>query len=125
LLAGELLPTSAFANLRVFNRVQSVFVGNASIGAPTRSNTSACQNTLYSPISTKTVHLNLLTDSIMISSSDSSVLPTSQIALTQTTRLLAKLARERFYGKLTISFEAGNIVSLRKEETLKPADLPR
>jgi hypothetical protein len=125
LLAGELLPTSAFANLRVFNRIQYVFVGNVSIGDSPRSNTSACQNTLCSPISTKTVHLKLLTDSIMISPSDSSVLPTSQIALTQTTRLPAKLVRERFYGKLAISFEAGNIVSLRKEETLKPADLPR
>jgi len=63
----------------------------------------------------------------MTSSSDSSEVPVRQIpcqpALTQTIRLLAKLGREGFYGKLTISFEAGNIVSLRKEETLKPADL--
>jgi len=60
----------------------------------------------------------------------SNTIPTSKLseaqsnsALLQTTRLLARLGRERFYGKLTLSFEAGNIVSLRKEETLKPADL--
>jgi len=65
----------------------------------------------------------------MTPSSDAPELPITQIpcqpALTQTIRLLARLGRERFYGKLTISFEAGNIVSLRKEETLKPADLAR
>ena len=65
----------------------------------------------------------------MISSPESSEVPAHQTAcqpaLTQTIRLLARLGRERFYGKLTISFEDGNIVSLRKEETLKPADLTR
>jgi hypothetical protein len=62
----------------------------------------------------------------------SNTIPTSKLseaqpdsALVQTTRLLARLGRDRFYGKLTLSFEAGNIVSLRKEETLKPADLAR
>lgn len=44
-------------------------------------------------------------------------------ALTRTIRLLAQLARERFFGKVTISFEAGNIVTLRKEQTLKPTEL--
>ena len=44
-------------------------------------------------------------------------------ALTHTIRLLARLGRERFFGKLTISFEAGNIVTLRKEQTLKPNEL--
>ncbi len=43
--------------------------------------------------------------------------------LTHTIRLLARLGRERFFGKLTISFEAGNIVTLRKEQTLKPNEL--
>jgi hypothetical protein len=43
--------------------------------------------------------------------------------LAQTIRLLARLGRERFFGKLTISFEAGNIVTLRKEQTLKPNEL--
>jgi hypothetical protein len=46
-------------------------------------------------------------------------------ALQQTIRLLARLGRERFFGKLTLSFEAGNIVTLRKEETLKPNELGR
>jgi hypothetical protein len=65
----------------------------------------------------------------MTSSPEFSEVPATQTtyqpALTQTIRLLARLGRERFYGKLTISFEDGNIVSLRKEETLKPADLAR
>jgi hypothetical protein len=43
--------------------------------------------------------------------------------LAQTIRLLARLGRERFFGKLTISFEAGNIVTLRKEQTFKPNEL--
>ena len=43
--------------------------------------------------------------------------------LTHTIRLLARLVRERFFGKLTISFEAGRIVTLRKEQTLKPNEL--
>ena len=47
------------------------------------------------------------------------------VALQQTIRLLARLGREKFFGKLTLSFEAGNIVVLRKEETLKPNDLAR
>lgn len=51
--------------------------------------------------------------------------PAQDSALTQTIRLLARLGRERFFGKLTISFEAGNIVTLRKEETLKPNELGR
>jgi hypothetical protein len=44
-------------------------------------------------------------------------------ALTQTIRLLARLGRESFFGKVTISFEAGSIVTLRKEQTLKPNEL--
>ncbi len=46
-------------------------------------------------------------------------------ALTNTIRLLARLGRERFYGKIVISFEAGAITTLRKEETIKPADMSR
>jgi hypothetical protein len=65
----------------------------------------------------------------MTSSPQSSEVPATQTAcqpaLTQTIRLLARLGRERFYGKLTICYEAGNIVSLRKEETFKPDDLAR
>jgi len=44
-------------------------------------------------------------------------------ALAHTIRLLARLVRKRFFGKVTISFEAGNIVILRKEQTLKPTEL--
>ena len=41
-------------------------------------------------------------------------------ALTNTIRLLARLGRERFYGKLTIEFKEGAIVVIRREETIKP-----
>ncbi len=38
-------------------------------------------------------------------------------------RLLHELERQRFYGSLTLKFEAGKIVLLKKEETLKLHDL--
>lgn len=34
--------------------------------------------------------------------------------------LLTKLRDSRWYGKITIHFEAGTITFIRKEETLKP-----
>jgi hypothetical protein len=37
--------------------------------------------------------------------------------------LLRTLARDRFYGAVTLKFEAGKIVVLKKEETFKPTDL--
>ncbi len=37
--------------------------------------------------------------------------------------LIRQLARERFYGAVTVKFEAGKVVVLKKEETLKPSDL--
>jgi hypothetical protein len=36
---------------------------------------------------------------------------------------MRQLARDGFYGALTIKFEAGRVVVLKKEETLKPCDL--
>lgn len=33
------------------------------------------------------------------------------------------LVESRFYGKVTLSFEAGNITTVKKEETLKPPKL--
>jgi hypothetical protein len=41
----------------------------------------------------------------------------------KTVELLRKLSHDRFYGAVTLKFEAGRIVILKKEETLKPADL--
>jgi len=38
--------------------------------------------------------------------------------------LIRQLARERFYGALTLKFEAGHITTLKKEQTIKPNDLP-
>jgi hypothetical protein len=34
--------------------------------------------------------------------------------------LIQKLCRERFFGALTIKFESGKVVILKKEETIKP-----
>ena len=33
--------------------------------------------------------------------------------------LIQGLIDKKFYGKLTISFEAGNIVNIKKEESIK------
>jgi hypothetical protein len=38
--------------------------------------------------------------------------------------LIRQLGRERFYGALTLKFEAGHITTLKKEQTIKPNDLP-
>lgn len=37
--------------------------------------------------------------------------------------LIRQLARERFYGALTLKFEAGRITTIKKEQTIKPANL--
>jgi hypothetical protein len=34
--------------------------------------------------------------------------------------LLQQLARSKFYGSLVLKLEAGNVVLLKKEETIKP-----
>jgi len=36
--------------------------------------------------------------------------------------LIRRLAVERFYGSLTLKFESGKVVVLKKEETIKPAN---
>jgi hypothetical protein len=36
---------------------------------------------------------------------------------------LSRLDRERFWGSLTIKFEAGRIVHIRREQNLKPEEL--
>jgi hypothetical protein len=41
----------------------------------------------------------------------------------EATELIRQLARERFYGALTLKFEGGRIVLVKKEETIKPSDL--
>jgi hypothetical protein len=38
---------------------------------------------------------------------------------------LHRLASEKFWGALTIKFEAGRIVHIRREENLKPEELSR
>jgi len=38
----------------------------------------------------------------------------------QTIKIMHDLIARKFYGKLTISFENGKIVLIRKEETIKP-----
>ncbi len=34
--------------------------------------------------------------------------------------LIRRLAAEHFYGSITLKFEAGQVVILKKEETIKP-----
>ncbi len=36
---------------------------------------------------------------------------------------LSRLARERFYGSVELKFEAGRVVVIRVNRTLKPEDL--
>lgn len=38
----------------------------------------------------------------------------------ETLALIRRLATERFYGSITLKFEAGKVVVLKKEETIKP-----
>jgi len=38
----------------------------------------------------------------------------------ETLSLIRRLASERFYGSITLKFEAGQVVVLKKEETIKP-----
>jgi hypothetical protein len=38
--------------------------------------------------------------------------------------LIRQLARERFYGALTLKCEARRITTMKKEETFKPLNLP-
>jgi hypothetical protein len=38
--------------------------------------------------------------------------------------LIRQLVREHFYGALTLKFEAGRITTIKKEQTIKPANLP-
>jgi len=44
--------------------------------------------------------------------------------LQATIRLLARLSRDRFYGIVSVSFVNGRITHIRKEENLKPDELP-
>ena len=37
--------------------------------------------------------------------------------------LIRRLVRDRFYGAVTIKFEAGNVVCPKKEATIKPGIL--
>lgn len=37
--------------------------------------------------------------------------------------LIRQLGRERFYGALTLKFEAGQLTIIKKEQTIKPAEL--
>jgi hypothetical protein len=44
--------------------------------------------------------------------------------MNESIELIHQLQRGRFYGAVTFKFEAGRIVSIKKEETLKPSELP-
>ena len=38
--------------------------------------------------------------------------------------LIRQLVRDRFYGALTLKFEAGRITIIKKEQTIKPTSMP-
>jgi hypothetical protein len=38
--------------------------------------------------------------------------------------LIRRLVQDRFYGALTLKFEAGRLTTIKKEETFKPPYLP-
>lgn len=40
-------------------------------------------------------------------------------------QLLEELERQKFFGSVELKFESGNLVTLKKTETLKPSDLCR
>jgi hypothetical protein len=42
--------------------------------------------------------------------------------MNQALDLIRQLSGERFYGALTLKFEAGHITTIKKEQTLKPND---
>jgi len=44
--------------------------------------------------------------------------------MNETIELIRQLARDRFHGAVMFKFEAGRIVSINKNETLKPSELP-
>lgn len=46
-----------------------------------------------------------------------------QLTASDVSHLLNQLQSERFYGAVTLKFEAGQIVIIKKEQTLKPRDL--
>ena len=60
---------------------------------------------------------------------DAASLPTQQERIHAMTHmvadLLGELARARFFGSLELKFEAGQVVLLRKTETIKPKIEPR
>jgi len=43
--------------------------------------------------------------------------------MNEAVELIRQLVRDRFYGALTIKFESGRIVVIKKEETFKPTNL--
>jgi hypothetical protein len=49
--------------------------------------------------------------------------PVGEVFMDEAIELIRQLSRERFYGALTLKFEAGRIVIIKKEETLKPSEL--
>jgi hypothetical protein len=43
--------------------------------------------------------------------------------MNQALDLIRQLSGERFYGALTLKFEAGRVTTIKKEQTIKPNDL--
>ena len=48
----------------------------------------------------------------------------SDDGLSSTLDFIQKLAADRYFGNVQLSFQSGNIVNIRQEQSIKPADLP-
>jgi hypothetical protein len=44
--------------------------------------------------------------------------------MNEAVELIRELVRERFYGAISIKFEAGRITIIKKEQTIKPSTSP-
>lgn len=47
----------------------------------------------------------------------------SDVGLSHTLAFIQKLASERYFGTVQLSFQAGHVVNVRQEQSLKPADI--
>ena len=54
-----------------------------------------------------------------MSKTSSEILQVDPLNLEKIKEILFKLTRDRFYGKLQLSFEHGKILYVKKEETIK------
>lgn len=52
------------------------------------------------------------------------VAPALDDGLTNILAFIRKLAAERYFGSVLLSFQSGHVVNIRQEQSMKPHDLP-